>query len=179
MDKTSTALSVLLVVVAVPSCAALQAKPLPNRGAGLEVRLPQIRVFADRGVKLPDGDIGGAVQIYGMRVEPDGSEKVAWKHFLFRFHGLIFSHDYEYIIPRDRGIVYFHYPRSGTSRDIFLKLDRETGEVLKRADKSDEEYRKLKEAHPVWAQRFVRDRPDMDGPYTQEWGPGTITIEKD
>ena len=45
----------------------------------------QVRVFFDKGVVLPDGKVGHAHRIFGMRVLPDGSESVVWVRTLDSF----------------------------------------------------------------------------------------------
>lgn len=128
----------------------------------------QVRIFADRGVSLPNGRKGGAVQIYGMKVEEDGSERVDWRTFLFEFHGLKFPHDYRYLgLKRDRVFLYFP-PHDGDELVVpartvgFLELDRMTGEILRRAGPGDTEFERSRSQHS-WASMTIIDRPSYDG----------------
>ena len=127
----------------------------------------QIRVFADRGVKLPDGSTGGAVQIYGMLVQEDGSEEVVWKTFLFQFHGLLFDHKYEYL-PLDSETVYLYVPAAMDDRE-FVAMHRKTGEVT-RTGGHDGEYLKLKREH-IWYSMVIVDRPVVNNIQPQRIAP--------
>lgn len=129
----------------------------------------QVRIFADRGVPLPDGRRGGAVQVYGMRVEPDGSERMIWRTFLSEFHGggLKFPHDYHYLgLGADR--VYLHFPpHPGDELGVparhvgFVELDRRTGVITRRAAPGDREFERLRSQH-FWASMIIVDRPMVD-----------------
>lgn len=121
----------------------------------------QIRVFADRGTALPDGRKGGAVQVYGMRVQKDGSEKVVWRHFLWEFQGLKFRHDYHYL-PLNAERVFLHFPEDERrSLDGFFELDRQRGIILRRASSNDQEFLRIRQEHH-WYAMVILDRPVID-----------------
>jgi len=93
----------------------------------------QIRVYADA-VVFPCGHHGGAIYIYGMRVQPDGSEKVVWRRVvcqdkhneIFRPSAGVASHTFgEVRILYSDGVVYV-----GLDYRVY-KLQRETGRLLK------------------------------------------------
>jgi hypothetical protein len=127
----------------------------------------QIRVFADRGTALPDGRKGGAVQVYGMRVQKDGSEEVVWRHFLWEFQGLLFRHDYHYL-PLNAEQAFLHFPEDERpSLDGFFELDRQKGIILRRASSSDQEFLRMRQEHH-WYAMVILDRPVTDDPQPQK-----------
>jgi hypothetical protein len=121
----------------------------------------QIRVCADRSVVLPDGTRGGAVQVYGVRVEADGSEKVVWKQFLTRINGLRFPHLYT-CLPLDSGTVYLHIPMLKDDEE-YLELDRRVGMIRCKGAVGSPIFTKLEEDH-LWYNMLIIDRPVINDP---------------
>jgi hypothetical protein len=128
----------------------------------------QIRVCADRSVALPDGTRGAAVQVYGMRVEPDGSEKVVWKQFLTRINGLRFPHLYT-CLPLDSGTVYLHIPMLKDDEE-YLELDRRVGMIRCKGAVASPIFTKLEEDH-LWYNMLIIDRPVINDPMPKPPAP--------
>lgn len=69
----------------------------------------RIKVYADRGIILPNGKKGGAVQAYGIELQKDNIEKIIWKTFLWQFHGLKFAREVEVVyLPDNKVAAFFH-----------------------------------------------------------------------
>ena len=128
----------------------------------------QIRLFADRGVALPTGKKGGAIQIYGMEVQEDGSEKVVWKMYLAEFPGggLLFPHDYR-LLPMNEKTAYLDIAfLSGGRNENFIEINRKTGQIVRRAGGDDRAFQELKKGS-MWYSMVIIDRPMVDNPQPQ------------
>ncbi len=123
--------------------------------SGRWISTPEIRVYADRGIILPGGEKGGAVQVYGVQVESNGSEKVVWKHLLHQFHGLKFPYEYYVIVLDGHAYLRFAHYR----RHRYFKFSRRTGELAGTVEPSDGEYAKLQAISGV--KRMLVPRPDI------------------
>ncbi|MFH1230619.1 MAG: hypothetical protein V1709_03895 [Planctomycetota bacterium] len=86
----------------------------------------QIQVYADSGVILPNGEKGGAVQAYGIELLKDNTEKVVWKTFLWRFHGLLFDREVDVVyLPDNKVVAFFHHGHK------YYEFNLLNGEILK------------------------------------------------
>ena len=112
----------------------------------------QIRLYADRGVRLPDGGWGGAVQLYGVKLSGEGSEKTVWKHFLWEFSGLMFDHTY-HIRAGSWNTIHLYLPGR-----LYLEIDRASGIVVNRSEPGARWYSRPTD----WLLRTIVDRPPLD-----------------
>ncbi len=131
--------------------------------------LVEVRVYADRGARLPDGSKGGAVQVYGVRLGKDGAETVLWRRFLWEFDGLKFAHNYSYLaLDQEQVYLYLQVLREKG----FVVLNRKTGEVIRQAGEDDEEYKRLRREHR-WITLKIVNRPQIG-----EHGTQTLIIPR-
>jgi len=113
----------------------------------------QIRIFADRGIDLPDGKKGGGVQIYGMTVQEDGSEQVVWKNFLWEFEGLKFNRGVDILYLNNDKVIICVY-----ERETFHEFDRRTGTLLREGKSNDEYFGRFRKEY-IWAYWAIIERP--------------------
>jgi hypothetical protein len=83
----------------------------------------QIRVFWDNGLILQDGTVGSMRRVFGVKVLPDGSEKVVWQKVLESFSSGAVIRSTKTLLP-DPQTLYLEY------RNQVFKFDRRTGEML-------------------------------------------------
>ena len=149
--------AILLTALAAVGLGLLQEKPdRVFKAAPEEI---QIRAYADRGAVLPSGEIGGAVQVYGMRVGADGSETVVWKRFIFQFNGLLFPHVCDLLLlEEDRVVLYFPRNEADRSARGVYELNRKTGRLLKHERSERRPSAATYQAHG-WIRMTIVDRP--------------------
>jgi len=123
----------------------------------------QVRVFVDMGITLPDGGKGDFLQVYGMRIEPDGSEKVVWRLPMGEMAGLLVdTYYYEYLYFDDN--VYLYFPnRDKQSSFVVLQLNRDTGAVVNKSEVSFFEAMELqRKIGHSWSKGVITLRPGLE-----------------
>lgn len=152
-----------LLGIAVLAFSGYAAEPTENKTPDI-----QIRLFADRGVMLPTGEKGGAIQIYGMEVQGDGSEKVVWRTYLAEFPagGLLFPHEYR-LLPMNEKTAYLDILfLSGGRNDNFIEINRKTGQIVRKTGGDDRAFQELKK-NSMWYSMIIIDRPMINNPQPQ------------
>ncbi len=123
----------------------------------------QVRVFVDMGITLPNGGKGDFVQAYGMRIEPDGSEKAVWRFPIGTISGLLVdTYYYEYLYFDDN--VYLYFPnRDKQSPSLVLQLNRDTGAVVNKSEVSFFEAMALqRKIGHSWSKGIITPRPGLE-----------------
>jgi len=98
------------------------------RGTRDAVSPDEFVVSADRGIRLADGDLGGAVRVH--RMEHDGPQPV-WTRTLFEFHGLLFDRRLRTAVVDGEFVVYT------AAKDAWFKANAATGTGFREVDASD------------------------------------------
>ncbi len=156
----------VLIVALVASIGIISCDERVNSTAERKVT---IQIYADRGVPLPNGKIGGAVQAYGVELQKDNTEKVLWKTFLWSFHGLLFDRraDIAYL-PSGKVAVFLYAADTG---ERYYEFNLSNGQILKRAKMDKAEFGTAYKGEHI-IQIEIPERPKYEGPREQ-----TLTVK--
>ena len=145
---------------------------------GFGTPLPiQVRIFDEYPLTTTGKDFVKAVQLYGMAVEPDGSEKVVWKKCLHRWKLSEEKGDKRFksvkVLYADKNTVYLHFDYHGDGDKALYKIERQTGRILILARESDSEYKTILEN--VKPQIYWYDYPIIKRPIGTNSGGQTYS----
>ena len=122
----------------------------------------QVRVFVDMGMTVPEGGRSDFLQVYGIRIEPDGSEKVVWRLPLAEWDGLLENtYYYEYLYFDET--VYLFFPYRGKQFPFMLQLNRDTGALIRKIGAFPREIIDLRRKYS-WSEGVITLRPGLEKP---------------
>ncbi len=118
----------------------------------------QVRVFREYPVTTNGKDMVKAIQVYGMRILPDGSEKVVWKRYIDKAPNRIVSDRYReaHVKYVDKKVVYVEFDHGKEGKTVY-KLDRPSGKIAGKFNQKDKRYKEAEKY--IWEYYPIIERP--------------------